>query len=296
MRLDGEHAGRLVVVPAGRNSRGWPVLRRILANPSAALGFGLMLLFLLLLVLGPIVATHDPYEVTPDVLVPPSSRHLFGTDPLGRDVFSRVILGLPYTMYAALATVALALSAGLLLGLLAGYSGGGVDNLVMRLCDLMFTFPPLLLAIAIMASLGPGLDNIVIAMAIVYTPQFARLIRGAVLTARQQDYVTAARGIGASTARILYAHILPNVMAPIIIQGTLSLSHVVLSESALSFLGLGAQPPAPSWGLMLSDARAVMELAPWVAVFPAAALVLLLLGLNLMGDGLRDLLDPRLRD
>ena len=257
--------------------------------------FGALVLFgvAVLLIIGPLVAPYGAHEMTGAVLQPPSLEHPFGTDLLGRDLLSRIIFGLPYTVFTALTAVSLAVIVGAALGLVAGYFGGLVDDVIMRICDVIFSFPALLMAIALMAVLGPGLINVVLAMAVVYVPQYARLARASVLSVKELEFITSSKALGASSARIVIRHVLPNIVSPLSVHAILGLSLVVLNEAALSFLGLGAQPPTPSWGLMLSDARAIMELAPWLAAFPTASLVVLLLALNLVGDGLRDVLDPR---
>jgi peptide/nickel transport system permease protein len=228
-------------------------------------------------------------------LAPPSAQHPFGTDEFGRDVLSRVLVGSRVSLIVAFLSVATAVALGTTLGLTAGYYGGSWDGVSMRAMDIIFAFPAILLAIAIMAVLGTSLLNLVIAIGIVYTPQFARVARAAALTVRSLEFVDAARVLGLGNLRIIGRHLIPNIMAPVIVQVSLSLSLAILSESALSFLGLGTQPPTPSWGNMLSEGRQFLELAPWNAVFPGLAIMLVVLGFNLLGDGLRDLLDPRLR-
>ncbi len=225
----------------------------------------------------------------------PSAKYLLGTDEFGRDVFSRIIRGATNSLRIGLLSVALATVLGTLLGTVAGYLGGRTDNIIMRVMDLFFAFPAILLAMAIVAALGPGANNTILAISVVYMPIFARVARGPVLSVKAMEFVTAARCIGAGDERILARHILPNITAPLIVQISLALSWSILTEAGLSFLGLGAQPPEPSWGSMLSEARSLLELAPWMAVYPGVAIMLCVLGFNLLGDGLRDVLDPRLR-
>lgn len=269
-------------------------LKRFLRNPSAVIGFLILSSALVLTVIGPMVAPYGPSEASPAAMLqPPSAQHVMGTDELGRDILSRLIYGLPLSMLTHLGATAIAVMAGTLLGLVAGFFRGWVDNAVIWISDVLFAFPAVLLAIAVMAILGSGLTNIMIAVGIVYAPRFARLTRATVLSARELDYVQAARAIGSRPGRIMFRHILPNLTSPLVIQATLSLSTTALNEAALSFLGMGAQPPAPSWGNMLNGGRAMMELAPWTVIWPSLAIVILLLGYNLAGDGLRDLLDPR---
>jgi peptide/nickel transport system permease protein len=231
----------------------------------------------------------------PNRLDPPSWSHPFGTDNLGRDILSRVILGASVSLKVGFLSVGLALVAGTLIGLLAGFYGRWVDDVLMRVMDVLFAFPAVLLAIAILAIRGPGTSNTIIAIAIVYVPIFARVTRASVLGVREEVYVRASRSVGASDFRLLTRHVLPNAAPPIIVQTSISLAFAVLAEAALSFLGLGTQPPEPSWGLMLAEGREYIELAWWLAFFPGMAIVVTVLCFNLLGDGLRDVLDPRQR-
>ncbi|WP_265521501.1 ABC transporter permease [Oerskovia flava] len=226
-------------------------------------------------------------------LQPPSTAHPFGTDDLGRDVMSRVILAASVSLQVSVVSVTIALVVGVLLGLVAGYFGGWPDTVVMRVADVMFAFPVMLLAIAIVAVLGPGLTTAMIAIGVVYVPIFARVTRASVLSVREEPYVRAAVSLGAHPGRVIVRHVLPNVSAPIIVQTSLSLAFAILSEAALSFLGLGVQPPAPSWGRMLFDAKAFLDQAWWMGVFPGLAVFVTVLALNLVGDALRDVLDVR---
>lgn len=228
-------------------------------------------------------------------LEPPSWSHPFGTDDLGRDILSRVILGASVSLEVGFLSVGLALVAGTLIGLLAGFYGRWVDDTLMRLMDMLFAFPAVLLAIAILAIRGPGTSNTIIAIAVVYVPIFARVTRASVLGVREEVYVRASRSVGASDFRLLTRHVLPNAAPPIIVQTSISLAFAVLAEAALSFLGLGTQPPNPSWGLMLAEGRGYIDLAWWLAFFPGMAIVITVLCFNLLGDGLRDVLDPRQR-
>jgi peptide/nickel transport system permease protein len=228
-------------------------------------------------------------------LEPPSWSHLFGTDDLGRDILSRVILGASVSLKVGFLSVGLAMVAGTLIGLLSGFYGKWVDDVLMRIMDMLFAFPAVLLAIAILAIRGPGTSNTIIAIAIVYVPIFARVTRASVLGVREEVYVRASRSVGASDFRLLTRHVLPNAAPPIIVQASVSLAFAVLAEAALSFLGLGTQPPNPSWGLMLAEGRGYIDLAWWLAFFPGMAIVVTVLCFNLLGDGLRDVLDPRQR-
>jgi peptide/nickel transport system permease protein len=225
----------------------------------------------------------------------PTWSHPFGTDDLGRDILSRVVLGASVSLQVGFLAVGLALVAGTVIGLLAGFYGRWVDDVLMRVMDMLFAFPAVLLAIAILAIRGPGTSNTVIAIAVVYVPIFARVTRASVLGVREEVYVRASRSVGASDLRLLTRHVLPNAAPPIIVQTSISLAFAVLAEAALSFLGLGTQPPNPSWGLMLAEGRGYIDLAWWLAFFPGMAIVLTVLCFNLLGDGLRDVLDPRQR-
>jgi len=265
-------------------------------NPTAAVSALVLLAIVAVAVLSDQVAPDGPNDQ--DIagrLRPPSWAHPFGTDDFGRDVLSRVILGAPTTLRVGFLSVALALVAGTLIGLLAGFYGRWVDDVLMRVMDMLFAFPAVLLAIAILAVRGPGPSNAIYAIAVVYVPIFARVTRASVLGVREEVYVRASRSIGASDLRLLFRHVLPNAAPPIIVQASISLAFAVLAEAALSFLGLGTQPPDPSWGLMLAEGRGYIDLAWWLAFFPGMAIVITVLCFNLLGDGLRDVLDPRQR-
>ncbi|TDK91113.1 ABC transporter permease [Mycolicibacterium mucogenicum] len=240
-----------------------------------------------------------PYGINdvdvPQALRPPSGAHWFGTDELGRDVLSRVLTGLQASMTVAVVSVACAAVVGTALGVMAGYRGGWLDTVVMRVVDVMFAFPVLLLAMAIVAVLGPGLATTIAAISVVYVPIFARVARASTLAVREEPYVAVSRTMGTGTAYILARHVLPNITGPLIVQTSLSLAFAILSEAALSFLGLGIQPPQPSLGRMIFDSQGFVTLAWWMAVFPGAAIVVIVLACNLLGDGLRDVLDPKQR-
>lgn len=259
-------------------------------------GLGVILLNVLIAFLAPWVATHDPLAINiARRAAPPSSDFLFGTDDFGRDIFSRVIYGARISLTISLLSVFIATLFGVVIGATAGYYGGWIDNVIMRCMDAVMGFPAILLAIAIMAVRGGNLYNVVIALGFVYIPRFARIVRGSVLSLKEKEFVEASLAMGNSDLFIIFRHILPNCMAPLIVQGTISLAYAILAEAALSFLGLGAPPPAPSWGNILSDARNFMLDAPWMTVFPGIAITLAVLGYNLFGDALRDVLDPRLK-
>ncbi len=266
------------------------------AHRIGLLGALLLALYLLIALAPGLVARHDPVAMGPERLAPPSAQHLFGTDRYGRDVLSRIAYGTRISFVVAVLAVLAAAILGSTLGVWAAYFGHTVDYLVMRIMDTIFAFPSLLLAIALAAVLGAGLHSVVVAIAIVYTPIFARVARAPTLSVKAQEYIVAAVAIGSSTPRILWRHVRPNILAPILVQMALSLSSAVIVEAALSFLGLGAVPPTPSLGSMLSEARAFMELAPWTVLYPGAALAGLILSINLAGDMVRDILDPHHRE
>jgi peptide/nickel transport system permease protein len=271
-------------------------LRPGLRNRLVLFGAVLVLGMVLLAALADIVAPYDPTDVRMvDALKPPSFAHPFGTDRFGRDVLSRTIHGSRIALGVAGSSIALAFAVGTLLGLVGGYVGSWPDLVIGRLMDVLFSFPTLVLAIAVAAMLGPGLNNAALAIAVVYAPLFSRVARGPVIAERSRDHVVAALGLGAGTLRVVFRHILPNVLAPLIVQVSVSLAFAILAEAALSYVGLGTQPPDPSWGTMLNEGRTYLETAPWMSVFPGLAIMLAVFGFNLLGDGLRDILDPQLR-
>jgi peptide/nickel transport system permease protein len=270
--------------------------KAFLSNRLAIAGLAILLLLVLGAVFAPLLSSYSPTATDFNALQQsPSSQHWFGTDQLGRDILSRVLYGARVSLAAGLISVLIALMFGGILGLVAGYYGGWIDDVLMRLTDAMLAFPFLVLAIALAAVLGPSLQNTMLAIGIVSTPVFARLIRGQVLSERPRDYVQAAIAIGGGDGRIVLRHVLPNILGPLIVQVSLSTATAVLAEATLSFLGLGVQPPTPSWGSMLNDARGYLSQAPYMAVFPGLAIFLAVLAFNLIGDGLRDALDPRLK-
>jgi len=260
----------------------------------ALLGALIILMLLICALLAPLIAPYDPIKTNIRArLQGPSAEHLFGTDDLGRDIFSRVLYGTRISLKVGLISVSISTSIGLLLGLFSGYLGGWVDTLVMRVMDVLFAFPAVLLAIAIMAVLGQSTTNVMIAVGIVYVPIFARITRGSVLAVRELEFIEAARCIGLRDVDIVFRHVLPNALDAVIVQVSLATAFAILAEAALSFLGLGTQPPDPSWGSMLSFGREYMLEAPWWTIFPGLAIFLTVLALHLIGDGLRDALDPR---
>ncbi|MGH7106412.1 MAG: ABC transporter permease [Acetobacteraceae bacterium] len=267
-----------------------------LARPAARIGLGVVVVFLFLCAAAPLVAPHDPYaQDLMSALAPPSWAHPLGTDQYGRDVASRVLYGARYALFAIVVGDGLALALGTAMGLSAGYLGGAVDAVIMRLTDVLLAFPYLLLALIIVAALGPSLLHSLIAIGIVYTPQYARLVRGQVLSVRQSDYVRAARALGASSRRIVLRHVAPNSLSPVLIMATLQAGSVVVETAGLSFLGLGAQPPSPDWGALLADGQNYFLTAWWIATFPGLAIFVAVLGFNLLGDALRREFDPRAR-
>ncbi len=276
--------------------RRWASLRAVLGTPTGLFGTAVLLVVVLVALLDDVVAPAGFNDTdVANRLRPPGSGHWFGTDELGRDVFSRVVLGAGTSLTVGFVAVGIALVAGVLTGLLAGYYGGPLDAVLMRSMDVLFAFPAILMAIAVLAILGPGTTNAMVAIGIVYTPIFARVTRAGVLSVTQEVYVRASRSVGVSDLRMLAVHVLPNAAPAIIVQTTVSLAFAILSEAALSFVGLGAQPPDPSWGRMLSEGRGFLEQAWWMAVFPGAAIFLVVLEFNLIGDALRVVLDPRRR-
>ena len=286
------------LAPAGPTGpqRRWLVARRALSARFAVFGSLVLLLAALVALFAPAVAPYDPLKQDlARLLAPPSVTHPLGTDNIGRDVLARVIWGTRVSLVAGFVSVAMAVIAGSVLGLAAGYWGGRVDGLLMRLMDAVLSFPPLVLALALGAVLGAGLSGVLIALGVVYTPTFARLMRGQVLTIRTREFVQAARVLGAPDWRILQRHVLPNAATPIVVQASLSVAFAILAEASLSFLGLGVQPPEPSWGSMINAGRGYLQQAPWIVFGPGAALFVTVLGLNFVGDAVRDALDPRLR-
>lgn len=280
--------GELIVTPENLG-------QRLLRQPLTLGGASVVALFAVLAVAAPFIAPRDPSAIDPvHRLQGPSAGALLGTDALGRDLFSRILCGARWSLGAALLTTVLVLTLGVVVGLAAGYLGGFVEAVLMRIVDALLAFPSLLLALAIVGTLGPGATHAVLALAAVGWATYARIVRGLVLTLRERPFIEAARAIGGTDAHIIWRHVLPNVLAPVAVLATLELAEILLALSAMSFLGLGAQPPAPEWGAMISDARGYFFVAPRLMVAPGIAITLAVAALNLLGDGLRDLLDPRL--
>lgn len=267
-------------------------------NKLAIIGLVLLVVMILFSVFANFIVNYEADAISQNIkirLMPPNIGHIFGTDQFGRDVFARIIFGARISLFMGLATVALSLTAGVIIGATAGYYGGKVDNVLMRIMDVFLAIPGLLMAIAVVAALGPGMVNLLIAMSIVRIPQFARVVRSAVLSIKFQEFIEAAKACGTKDSRIIARHILPNAIGPIIVQATLNIATSILGIAALSFIGLGIQPPIPEWGSMLSDAKSQMRYYPYLVVTPGIAIVLAVMSFNLIGDGLRDALDPRLK-
>ena len=267
-------------------------------SKAALVGTGIVVFFVFLAIFGPWLAPYgmNDQAVTTAKLLPPSAEHWFGTDDLGRDIFSRVLYGARLSLTVGFAAVILSAIMGSFLGIIAGYYGRWIDTIISRVFDILLAFPSILLAIAIVSILGPSLQNALIAIAIINVPSFGRLIRSRVLSIKEEEYILAAKAIGMKNSRILWKHILPNSMTPVIVQGTLAVATAIIEAAALGFLGLGAQAPAAEWGKMLADARIFLINAPWALFFPGLAIMLTVIGFNLMGDGLRDALDPKMKN
>jgi peptide/nickel transport system permease protein len=284
--------------PSGLWADAWDRLKR---NPGAIVGFVMVGIFVLVALLAPVIAPHSPTQQDLSLIrggccPGPSLDHPFGIDALGRDEFSRILYGARYSLLIGVVSVGVGLSIGLVLGSIAGFAGGWADSTIMRLMDIMLAIPGLLMAIGIVAMLGPGLWQIMIAVGVVNIPIFARLLRGSVLAQRETDFVLAARSVGVSGRSILGTHILPNAISPVIVQGTLALATAIIDVAGLGFLGLGPQDPStPEWGTMLTDTTRYLQTAPHLAIIPGLAIIVSVLGFNLIGDGLREALDPKLR-
>jgi peptide/nickel transport system permease protein len=271
-------------------------LRKLMKNKLAMFGLIVVFLNIFLAIFASILAPYDPTEMfTKNRLEAPSAQFWLGTDEFGRDILSRVMYGAQISLKVGIISVGIGILFGVFFGLISGYFGGFLDNSISRCMDVLFSFPDILLAIAIMAVLGSKLTNVMIAIGIVSIPIFARITRSAVLSVRETQYIEAAKSTGVKDIVIIFRHVLPNIAAPVIVQATLSLAFAIIAEASLSFLGLGTQPPDPSWGLMLNTGRGFMETSPWVAIFPGLAIMVTVLSFNLLGDGLRDALDPRIK-
>jgi peptide/nickel transport system permease protein len=286
--------GHVTSAPAVRDRR-WDALRRAARARLAPFGAVVLLVAIVAALTAPLLAPYDPHaQDLGRTLARPGRDHVLGTDNVGRDVLSRVIWGTRVSLLAGFVSIAIAATAGGLLGIAAGYAGGRVDGLLMRLMDALLSFPPLVLALALGAVLGAGLTGVLIALGVVYTPTFARLMRAQVLSVKARDYVEAARALGSPAWRIAWQHVLPNAATPMVVQASLSVAFAILAEASLSFLGLGVQPPDASWGSMINAGRGYLQQAPWIVFGPGAALFVTVVGLSFVGDAIRDGLDPRL--
>jgi len=272
------------------------LFKTILSSPDGFIGSALVFSYVLMAIAAPLIAPYDPLIMHPqDRFYPPSGRYLGGTDQFGRDILSRLIYGARASLCVAVVSVGLAAISGGFLGAVFGYLGGKLDILLMRLIDILISFPPLILALSIVAFLGASIHNVIVALAVTYFPVFVRMARGTAISLKQKEFVQAAQAIGAGHSWIVLHHIMPNVLPTLLAQATLAFSWAILTEAALSFLGLGVQPPTPSWGAMLGEGGQFMLIAPWIAIFPGLAIATIVIGINLLGDRIRDVLDPRLR-
>lgn len=270
-------------------------LGRLRYQYGAVVGSLLLLIVFSATLLAPIIAPHDPLEIVDDRRLAPSRQYLMGTDEIGRDQFSRILYGGRVSLRVGVLAVVIGAAFGTLLGIMAGFVGGWIDNIIMRIVDVLLAFPGILLALVIVAILGPSINSVMVAVGIEFIPAFVRTVRGSTLSVREEDYVLAARAVGAKPGRIIVRHILPNVIATVVVLGSLAFGIAILSAAGLSFLGLGAQPPTPEWGSMLATGRNYLRESPHMAIFPGAVIMIVVLALNLLGDGLRELLDPRMR-
>ncbi|WP_458209226.1 ABC transporter permease [Haladaptatus sp. NG-SE-30] len=281
-------------VTSARKERLLRFSRKFRHNTKAMIGLAIVLGLVVVALFAPVIA---PYAIdktsVEDRTEAPSVSHPFGTDDLGRDIFSRVVMGSRISLYVGFGAISGALLVGTIIGIVSGYYGGLVDELLMRLMDAAMSFPPILLALTLMVVLGPELNNVVLALSFVYTPYIARVARSATLSERNEAYVESAVARGESNSYVVFREVLPNCSAPLLVQGSLNIAFAMLAEASLSFLGLGAQPPTPSWGLMINNGRGFMESAPWMIIFPGIAIALTVIGFNMLGDGLRDVLDPK---
>ncbi len=268
----------------------WTVLR---GDKKALVGFIALTVLIGAALIAPLISPYDPTDMAFEMIEPPSWAHPLGTDDLGRDLLSRLIAGTRISLFVGISTVVIALVAGIFLGISAGYFGGWIDTIIMRYIDLQWAFPNFILAVYLVALFGTGLSNVIVAISLAFVDDFARIARGMVLTIREEQYVAAARTLGASDFRIMWRHILPNATAPIIVQATVSVSYAILAEAGLSFLGLGVESDTPTWGLILADARSFISRAWWLGVYPGLFIMITVLSVNFLGDGLRDFLDVR---
>lgn len=268
--------------------------KKLSKNKAALAGAFIIIVIILLAILAPVIAPYDPTKMNPaNKLQTPSAEHWLGTDDKGRDILSRLLYGARISLTVGILSTVIGAAVGIVLGLISGYYGRWVDSLIMRICDVLLAFPGILLALAIVAVLGASTTNVIIAVAFFAVPTFARIVRGSTLSVKKLEYIDAIRALGASDLRIIFMHILPNILSPIIVQATLYIASAIITASALSFLGMGTKPPTPEWGTMLSDGRSYIRQAPHITLFPGMVIFLVVIGFNLFGDGLRDALDPK---
>jgi len=279
--------------PTAERGRARRLLAILADDRKAQFGAVMLAFFTLGAILGPLVLPYDPNAMAFDMLLPPSWAHPLGTDDLGRDLLARVLIGGRVSLFVGVSTVAIAFLIGVTLGVLAGYFGGWLDHIIMRYVDLQWAFPNFIIAVYLVAVFGTGLSNVIIAIALAFVDDFARIARGMVLSIKEEQYIAAARTVGVPQFRIMWRHILPNATAPLIVQATVAVSYAILGEASLSFLGLGVQADTPTWGLILADARSFISRAWWLGVFPGLAIMLTVLSINFIGDALRDYLDVR---
>jgi len=269
------------------------IYRQLLRDKRAAVGLTILTIIVVATIFAPIISSYNPQSQEFGMIEPPSFAHLLGTDDLGRDLFTRILYGARISMFVGIVTVAISAVVGVTMGLVAGYYGGWIDTILMRYIDIQWAFPNFIIAVYLVAVFGTGLSNVIVAVSLAFLDDFARLTRGMVLSIREEEYVLAAKSLGASDLSIIFRHILPNAMAPIIVQATISVSYAILAEAALSFLGLGVKPSTPTWGLIVSDSRSFISRAWWLGVFPGLAIMITVLSINFVGDALRDILDVR---
>lgn len=294
-KVPATQAAQVAIAPVSSPwQRAWLITRRSL---TTKIGLGIVIFYVLVAIFGPAVAPYDPLTQNLAIrLAPPSATHWLGTDSLGRDILSRMLYGARLSLVSGLITVIVASLLGIAVGVVAGYAGGWIDEIIMRITDIFLAFPGLILAMAIAAILRPSLNNALIAIAATWWPSYARLIRGQVLSVRNLEYVEAARAVGRSDAGIIVGHILPNSIGAVLVQATLDMGSIILTIAGLSFIGFGAQPPTPEWGVMVSEGRTFLQTQWWIPTAPALAILFLVMGFNMVGDGLRDIMDPRVRD
>jgi len=284
---------KAIAVDLPHSSRRRAVLKLLFRDKRATLGLIILSVIVIAAIIAPLLTSYDPQSQKFGMLEPPSTTHILGTDDLGRDLFTRIIYGTRISLLVGVVTVSIALVLGVTMGLVSGYYGGWIDTVLMRYIDLQWAFPNFIIAVYLVAIVGTGLSNVIVAVSLAFLDDFARITRGMVLSIREEDYIVSAKSLGATDFQILFRHVLPNAMAPIIVQATLSVSYAILAEAALSFLGLGVKPSTPTWGLIISASRSFFSRAWWLAIYPGLAIMLTVLSINFLGDALRDILDVR---